>query len=92
MKKKSVFIALMAVKINQKKLMCILHSILQVLQMSVLDVEMHLQCCAQDSWLTATASAGDRKPFANVKEVWNLLLLKCSSNPTRNGPWNNNPA
>lgn len=71
---------------QKKKLMCILHPFLQVLQMSVLDVEIHLQCHAQDSWLTATASAGDGKPSASVKEAGNLPLLKCSSNPTRNGP------
>lgn len=77
-------------KDKPKKLMCILYPFLQVLQMSGLDVEMHLQCCAQDSWLTATASAGDGKS-ANVIEVGHLPLLKCSSNPTRNGAQNDNP-
>lgn len=57
----------------------------------VLDVEMHLQCRAQDSWLTTTASSGDGKPSADVKEGGNLPLLKCSSNPARNGPQNDNP-
>lgn len=90
-KKKNAFIALTAVKINQRKLMCILYPFLQVLPMSVLDVEVHLQHHAQDSCLRATASSGNGKPSGDVREVGNLPTLKCSGNPTRNGSQNDKP-
>lgn len=56
--------------------MCILYLFLQVLQMSLLDTEMQLQCRVQDSWLTATASAGNGKPSTAVKGVRILPVLK----------------
>lgn len=89
MKKKLVFIVLTTVKIKKRNVQFFIH--FYRFYKCVLDVEMHLQCRAQDSWLTTTASSGDGKPSADVKEGGNLPLLKCSSNPARNGPQNDNP-
>lgn len=54
--------------------------------MSLLDAEMQLQRLVQDTWLPATASAGDGKLSTDVKGVGILPILKGGSNPTKKIP------
>lgn len=54
--------------------------------MSLLDAGIQLQCCVQDSWVIANASADYGKPSIDVQGAGILPILKGGSNPTRKVP------